>query len=97
MTDTMTSPTTDPTTKMIATDSIKAMRTAALFGIDLDEPYTPGPGSNPAPDMDTSAITESIMPGRILHITGPSGSGKSTLLRELVASLEHRGDTVINA
>jgi len=74
-----------------ATDSIRAMRTAALFGIDLDEP-------RPAADIaNIRAITASIAPRRILHLTGPSGSGKYTLACDLTAALERRGDTVIDA
>ena len=75
------------------THSSKAMRTAALFGIDLDERPTPE-----APhEHDADALARSLTPGAVLHLTGPSGSGKSTLLRSLAASLHARGVTVIDA
>jgi ABC-type lipoprotein export system ATPase subunit len=69
------------------------MRTAAIFGIDLDAPPAAGAVAHP----DLHEIAASIRPGRILHLTGPSGFGKSTLLRGLAGALGARGATIIDA
>ena len=78
---------------MTPTASIKAMQTAALFGINLDEDSTFR--TEQAASLDN--LRREITPGSILHITGPSGAGKSTLLRSLTAQLRHDNTRIIDA
>lgn len=73
--------------------SIKAMRTAALFGIDLDEHDALAPRHTDR----ASELAGNIEPGTINHITGPSGAGKTTLLRGLAEQLQSNGCRVIDA
>ena len=78
---------------MNTTTSIKAKRTAALFGIDLDENRADTTHAQP----DARELANSITPGRILHITGPSGVGKSTFGRAVTTALQSQGSHIIDA